>query len=266
MKISKKVIQYVDADTIFHRLDPGTKIILILFFSIIALLINTLPAIFLLMIFIYLPVIREHLVLPLIRSLRFLLPVFIFIFSINLFFPQVTSADPWAIYTFLTVTGSLSLEGIGFACLMTLRLFVIATVSTLFIMTTTSNAFVHRLKSVHIPETLAFSLGYAMKSITTLSSDLKNIMDAQRSRGIEFEKGNPADKGLHYMALGIPITISVMQRSKQTADAMQCRGFGRAGKKTLYQPCRMGKTDYLALMISIVVGLVLLYFSFAIFS
>ena len=261
MKFSKKMIQYVDRDTIFHRLDPGTKIILVLFFSIIAILINSLPAMLLLLVFVYLPVIRDHLTLILVRSLRFLIPIFIFIFIINLMFPQVIPADPWITYTFLTVTGGLSFEGIIYACLMTCRMFVIASVSTLFIMTTTSNAFVHRLKSFGIPETLAFSLGYAMKSITTLSADLTNIMDAQRSRGIEFEKGNPANKGLHYMALGIPMTISVMQRSKQTADAMQCRGFGSSGQKTLHQPFKMGRSDYLALIISALVGCGLWYLS-----
>jgi len=261
MKFSKKMIRYVERDTIFHRLDPGTKIILVLYFSIIAILINSLPAMILLLLFVYLPIIWEHLTLILVRSLRFLIPVFLFIFIINLMFPQVIPADPWVTYTLLTVNGGLSFEGIIYACLMTARMFMIASVSTLFIMTTTSNAFVHRLKSVGIPETLAFSLGYAMKSITTLSADMANIMDAQRSRGIELEKGNPANKGLQYMALGIPMTVSVMQRSKQTADAMQCRGFGSSGKKTLHRPFKMERSDYLALIISVLVGCALWYFS-----
>jgi len=261
MKFSKKMIHYVDKDTIFHRLDPGTKIILVFYVSILALLINSLPVMILLLVFVYILVIREHLMLFLVHSLRFLIPVFLFIFLINMMFPQVISPDPWVTYTFLTVTGGLSFEGIIYACLMTSRLFIIASVSTLFIMTTTSNEFVHRLRSFGIPETLAFSLGYAMKSITTLSSDLTNIMDAQRSRGIEFEKGNPADKGLHYMALGIPMTISVMQRSKQTADAMQCRGFGSSGHKTLYRALKMKRLDYFALIVSALVGCALWYFS-----
>jgi energy-coupling factor transport system permease protein len=60
---------------------------------------------------------------------------------------------------------------------------------------------------MRVPATLSFSLGYALRSTTTLAGDVNNIMDAQRSLGLDFESGGLVKNRTNLMALFTPVTV-----------------------------------------------------------
>jgi energy-coupling factor transport system permease protein len=137
---------------------------------------------------------------------------------------------------------------------MGLRLLSLAGISFLFIMTTSHDDLVRSLRTLKVPPTLSFSLGYALRSTTTLTEDTRHIMDAQRSRGLELDRGNFIRNRDKLAALFIPVTVSLLKRSKNTADAMQARGFRQSLHHSSYNPPRFGRPD--ALMGLILAGLV----------
>jgi energy-coupling factor transport system permease protein len=80
-------------------------------------------------------------------------------------------------------------------------------------------------------------------------------MDAQRSRGLDFEHGGIVKNKTNLMALFTPVTVSLLKRSKHVTDAMQSRGFNRMTRKTCYNPCLFSRLDaYMALFLA---GLIL---------
>jgi len=140
------------------------------------------------------------------------------------------------------------------------RFLTIIGMSALFIMTTQFEDFVAGLRKLHVPYILALSLGLALRSITLLTADLKAIVDAQRSRGLELDRGilKRADGML---SLAVPAVVCLIYRSRNVSSAMLCRGYGHAGRPTLYSRLRLGNND-LAVIACLLAGVVALaYFS-----
>jgi energy-coupling factor transport system permease protein len=84
--------------------------------------------------------------------------------------------------------------------------------------------FTKALRKLGVPYTFAFSLGLAMRSLNYLTADVRNIMDSQRSRGLEMDKNSLKNPQM-YLALFVPIIICLINRSKNIAEALQVKAF-----------------------------------------
>jgi energy-coupling factor transport system permease protein len=251
-------IRYVPGNSFLHRLDPRTKLIgLVAIASATFLTARPLPMV-IPFLFVLAFAFYSGLAKNLLKGFVLFIPLIIFVLFLDSFFagdPSGTiyfSSDIWVFHPVLS-------EGrIMFALAMVLRLLSIGGFSLLFIMTTDYTAFVKSLKQMKFPATFSFSLGYALRSITGLYQDLGNIMDAQRSRGLEYDR-NVVTKGRNaLMAVTIPMTVSVLKRSQHVSDAMQSRGFGSGVQPTVYRPQRFGRQDLIMIAAYILlIGLVM---------
>ena len=244
----KKGICYIQNDSPVHRLDPRTKLLMLIFLSISVLFDTDLLKTFILFAAVIFAAYASGIFRQWIRSLRLILPFLFFIVLIDAFFCSVHygavffSANFWIFHPMLT-QGSLN-----FAASMGLRLLAIGGFSFLFIMTTTYSDFVKSLRAMNFPGMLSFSLGFALKSVTSLSADAGSIMDAQRSRGLEFDRDSVLKNREKMFSLFVPMTVSVMNRSSNVCDAMQCRGFGSCEKTTIHNPVLLKKIDLVVLL------------------
>jgi energy-coupling factor transport system permease protein len=230
----KKGVFFMPGDTWLHRLDPATKTAALVIVSAAALLTEEPLPVFVLCAGIVLIAVLSRLFRPFVRSLRFLAPLFLFVLLIDAFFPRAISGAVYFTVALGPISITLSEGGILFALAMGLRLLVIGGYSFLFIMTTPFSEFVGSMRSIGLPNTLAFSLGYALRSVSALTADIAGIMDAQRSRGLEFDRGNLLENRHKVLALFVPATVSVLSRARQVSEAMECRGFGCTDHPTRY--------------------------------
>lgn len=244
-----QAVGYIPADSFLHRLDPRTKLITLIAISIAALATTSPVRTALLFTFVAGLAVAAGLARPFSRSLLFLLPLIIFIFVIDGLFPR----EFWGPVYFSAQIGPFSPEvtpgGLLFAAAMGIRVLVIGGISFLFVMTTSYTDFVASLRASRLPPVIAFSLGYALKSMTALFWDLKNVMDAQRSRALEFDRGTLIKNRRKFMALGIPMTVSVLNRARYVTEAMQSRGFASTPRPTCYHPPHLGRCDLLLLIV-----------------
>ncbi len=249
---ARGAVSYIPADSFLHRLDPRTKLLLLIAISIAALVTTSPVRTALLFAFVVGLAVAAGLGRPFSRSLLFLLPLFIFIIVIDGLFPE----EAWGPVYFSAQVGpfspEVSLGGLLFAAAMGIRVLVIGGVSFIFVMTTSYTDFVASLRASRLPPVIAFSLGYALKSMTALTEDLGNIMDAQRSRVLEFDRGTLVKNRRKLMALGVPMTVSVLNRARYVTEAMQSRGFASTPRPTCYRPPRPGRDDILLLVVLVV--------------
>jgi energy-coupling factor transport system permease protein len=252
---SRALLRYDSGESILHRLDPRTKILLLLLVSLAAIFFTSLIAMTMLFLFVLALALISGLEKKLARAFLLISPFLAIIIILDSLFPKVSSGPVWFSAGAGFLHTEVTLAGILFAITMGLRFLSIAGFSFLFIMTTSHDDFMKSLKSMRVPATLSFSLGYALRSTTTLSEDVHNIMDAQRSRGLDFENGGLVKNRTNLMALFTPVTVSLLRRSKQVTDAMQSRGFNRNAPITCYNPCRFSRLD--GSMVLWVVGLIL---------
>ncbi len=242
-KKAREFLRYESGDSLLHRFDPRTKIFALLLVSVAALLFSSLLAMATVFVFVLAIAVISGMGKRLGRALTLISPFLAVIVILDGFFPKVSSgpvffsADLWFMHSEVTFVGIL------FAITMGLRFLSIAGFSFLFIMTTSHDDFIKSLTSMRIPPTLSFSLGYALRSTSTLAEDVHNIMDAQASRGMDFENGGLVKSKTNLMALFTPVTVSLLKRSKHVTDAMQSRGFNRTTRKTIYHPCTFCRID-----------------------
>jgi energy-coupling factor transport system permease protein len=236
-------IRYIPGNSFLHRLDPRTKLVgLAAIASASFLTIRPLPMAIPLL-FVLAVALCSGLLKNLLKGFALFIPLIIFVLFLDSFFagdPAGTVYFSSYVWIFHPV---LSESRIMFALAMAMRLLSIGGFSLLFIMTTDYTAFVKSLKQMKFPATFSFSLGYALRSITGLYQDIGYIMEAQRSRGLEYDR-NVVSKGRNaLMAVTIPMTVSVLKRSQHVSDAMQSRGFGSSVQPTIYRPQQFGRRD-----------------------
>jgi energy-coupling factor transport system permease protein len=252
---ARALLHYEPGESFLHLLDPRTKILALFLVSLAALFFTTLSAMITVFLFVLVVALVSGLEKKLYRAFLLMSPFLAIIIIVDSFFPKVSSGPVLFSAGAGFLHAEVTLVGILFAITMGLRFLSIAGFSFLFIMTTSHDDFIKSLKGLRMPATLSFSLGYALRSTTTLSEDVKNIMDAQRSRGLDFERGSFVKNRTNLMALFTPVTVSLLKRSKHVTDAMQSRGFNRTAQKTCYNPCRFSRLD--GIMVLVLGGLIL---------
>ncbi len=237
------IFGYVPGTSFLHKLDPRTKIIgLIAVTSATFISADPLPMLvpFLFVIFV---AIFAGQVKGLLRGYVFFIPLLVFVLLADSFFAGEPSGTVYFSAGFWILHPTLTSGRILFATAMGLRLLAIGGFSILFILTTEYTTLVKSLRSMRFPPAFSFSLGYALRSITGLTNDLRHIMDAQRSRGLEFDRDTVLRARNTLMAVSVPMTVSMLKRSRHVSDAMQSRGFGGHAIPTVYRPARFGKAD-----------------------
>jgi energy-coupling factor transport system permease protein len=84
------------------------------------------------------------------------------------------------------------------------------------------------LRKLRIPYAVTFILTTSMRYVPLISTRIRRIMDAQRSRGIDLR---PRFKNIpNFMALLMPLLVQCFILSEQLAVAMESRGFARRGR------------------------------------
>jgi energy-coupling factor transport system permease protein len=107
------------------------------------------------------------------------------------------------------------------------------------------------LVKMRLPYSVAFVMSASLQFVPVISRKARNIMDAQRARGIELRPGWQALR--NYPAFLGPLLIQAFQMAEALAEAMECRGFGRGGRRHL-DGYRMRRLDWSVIIIGAALG------------
>ena len=232
--------QYFPGNSFVHRLDPRTKLIMLVIY-IVALFTAT-SWISYGLCFAFLALAIGISTIPLKSIVRGMKPlVFILIFTglLNLFF---TAGETVLVQLFgLTIT----MEGLVRAIFMVVRILMLITCTFLLTYTTSPisltdglEALMNPLKVIHVPvHELSMMMCIALRFIPTLIEETDKIMSAQKARGADFESGSLMDRVKALVPILVPLFISAFRRADELATAMECRcyqgGDGRTKMKLL---------------------------------
>ncbi len=107
------------------------------------------------------------------------------------------------------------------------------------------------LVKMGLPYAAAFVMSASLQFVPVITRKARHIMDAQRARGIELKPGWQALR--NYPAFLGPLLIQAFQMAEALAEAMECRGFGRGGRRYL-DDYRMRPRDWSAIIIGTALG------------
>ena len=255
--------QYFPGDTVAHRLDPRTKILLVVLYIVALFCADSLLAYGILAAVLAVCVrISRVGIRALVRGLKPVVFIIVFTGLLNLFFtPGEHILAEWG---FLRVTA----EGARNALFMVLRIMLL--IMGTFLMTYTTSPIsltdglerlLNWMKKLHVPvHELAMIMSIALRFIPTLIEETDKIMSAQKARGADFESGSVLQQARAMIPLLVPLFISAFRRADELAVAMECRCYhGDEGRTKLHVLQYEGR-DYAALALGalITVGIFVL--------
>lgn len=247
---------YVPLKSPVHRLDARTKLILCIWYVISVFFTNHLwPALWLSLVLLITLIISR---VPLKMYWAGLRP-FLIVILITVFLQVIFSSGGqvyWH-YGWMSITS----DGIKNAVLIFYRFTVIITASTVLTVTTPTlrlaSAFswlIYPLKWLKVPvDKLSLMLSIALRFVPTIMDDIKVIMDAQRSRGMDFHQGNLITRLKHLIPIIIPLFVNSFQHSEDLATAMEARGYSLERSRSQYRQLQWQRNDTVALFLMFMV-------------
>jgi energy-coupling factor transport system permease protein len=243
--MSMKYDLYIERNSVVHRLDPRVKLIGAALGMISAVVVTN----------IWTLVVIYAVVLVVIKlaqvswekfkfALRTILPVTIMIVILwPLFYRSGTPVlFRWG---FMIITLPSILAGIAAA----LRINVMAFCAFALLFTTPQGSLVRGLVKLGLPYEFGLSLAIALRYIPTFGGIILMIMDAQKARGLELDKGNFMRKALKYVYVMAPVVISALRMADQLSLAIESRAFGAPTKRTYLTDLKMRFADGLVLVV-----------------
>lgn len=237
------IFQYTKKDTPVHRLDPRSKMVLSISFSAISLMfLNILPL--LILIVVLLPIIATARSLRRWgRSMRGLMVLVLFIVVFNTLLSAVE--NPFS--------RSLALA---------IRLVALMTSFSVFFLTVHPDELSQALIQMHIKFEFAFAMSMAMRYVPTLTQEAYAIMDAQRARGVELDKGNIITRIKNIIPIIVPLIIVSIRRALSIAESMESRAFGASENRTYLEHLAFDAQDWVVSVVSLFLLVIALYFRF----
>jgi energy-coupling factor transport system permease protein len=145
------------------------------------------------------------------------------------------------------------------AAAMTLRFVVLVESFSVFFLTTSPDHLGLALEQTRMPYEFAFAFTTAVRFVPVLAEEAQTIMDAQKARGLELEKGSFLKRIRNYVPVLIPLIVSAIRRSLELAEAMESRAWGATKKRTNLYALKLHRGDFALLAITIGVLVVSIY-------
>ena len=245
--------QYFPGNTIVHKLDPRTKILIVVLYIVALFCANSFVAYGVLFVLLSVCILISKIKLKtILKGLKPVLFIVIITGLLNLFYTPGEGA-PLATIWILKIYP----EGIRAALFMILRISMLI-VGTFLLTYTTSpilltdglESLLSPLKAVHLPiHELAMMMSIALRFIPTLIEETDKIMSAQKARGADFESGNLIHKAKALVPLLVPLFISAFRRAEELAVAMECRCYHGGEGRTRMRKLQYAGRDWVALLI-----------------
>ena len=241
--------QFFPGNSLAHRLDPRTKLLITVLY-IAGLFCAKSFVSYGVMALVLVTGVKISGVAPraLVKGLKPILFIICFTAVLNLLY---TPGEPLFSFWIFTVTK----EGVLTAFFMVLRITMLIMGTFLLTYTTSPIALTDGLESLLGPlkklkapvHELAMMMSIALRFIPTLIEETDKIMSAQKARGADFESGNLLQKAKALVPILVPLFISAFRRADELAVAMECRCYHGGEGRTKLHVLRYQTRDYLTL-------------------
>ena len=244
--------QFFPGDSPIHQLDPRMKLIMTVIYMAALFICGGLYGYLLMTVFIVFVVALSKLKpIMVLKSIKPLLFIIIFTGILNLFYVQGNDV----VFSFWVLR--ITREGIYQAAFMTIRLMYLVIGTSLLTYTTSpinlADGMEHLLKPlqrINIPvHELAMMMTIALRFIPTLIEETDKIINAQKSRGADFDSGNLIRRAKVMVPILVPLFVSAFRRADELAVAMECRCYSGGNGRTSIKTFKFHNIDYFGIII-----------------
>lgn len=257
--------RYLPLNSLIHKLDPRIKIMTMVFLMVSVFMVggdNAFLAYGVIFAVLLMGVLSAKLtIMYVVKSMKPMIFMMVFLFVINIF--------SFKTGTVLLTIGSFKIysDAIINTLFIIFRLMLMIMITTLLTATTAPldltlgiEDLLSPFKKIGVPShEIAMMISIALRFIPTLIEDTQRIMNAQSSRGVDFDEGKLKEKIVGIVSLIIPLFVSAYHRAEDLADAMEARGYAPGKERTRYKQLKITTSDILILLMSIAMCFVTFY-------
>lgn len=246
--------QYFPGDTVIHRLDPRTKLLMVIVYIVALFLCKWFVSYGVALAFLVMVIILSKIRLKaLFKGLKPLLIIILFTAILNIFYTDGTVLVEFWIFR-------ITREGIINAFFLVLRIMLLVMGTFLMTYTTSPIALTDGLESLLSPlkklrfpvHELAMMMSIALRFIPTLIEETDKIISAQKARGADFETGNIFRRAKALIPILVPLFVSAFRRADELATAMECRCYHGGKGRTKLKQLHYHRRDILSLLLGAV--------------
>ncbi|WP_338450541.1 energy-coupling factor transporter transmembrane protein EcfT [Niallia oryzisoli] len=255
--------RYVPAESLLHRMDPRSKLLIVFFFVCIVFIANNAITYGVLLVYTIFMIMQSK--VPIRFIFTGLIPVlWLVLFTLLLHFFFTREGEVLLDWGWLKIYE----EGVRKGIFISLRFFLLILVTSLLTLTTTPieitdgiEFLLAPLKKVKFPvHELALMMSISLRFIPTLMQETDIIMKAQTARGVDFSSGPVKDRLKAIIPLLIPLFISSFKRAEELAVAMEARGYRGGEGRTKYRLLKWSFADTAMLLLLAVITVLLILF------
>ncbi|MEI7884399.1 MAG: energy-coupling factor transporter transmembrane component T [Clostridia bacterium] len=237
LKISRKIeykktiFGYTPKWTVFSRIHPLARLSLILIFNLPFFIVNPfINGVFFIAVLLMYRI--AHIPFEYVKKfLPFGFTLTFFLFLTYAFFPSIFLKPPYKIELFSIGFYTYYYENFVVSFLMWIR-WMSAIFGALFVFAVTDESDINiALKTVKVPFFLRLTIATGLRSFFSFYYDAKQIIEAQKARGLDLENMNIVMRLRYYVAVMVPLIMIELQRADEMSDAADSRGFVAFGKK-----------------------------------
>ena len=252
--------QFYPGDSLLHRMDPRTKILLTVAMIVTVFLVRGFLGYVALFLYIAAAARAAKVSLKVLaKGIKPILFIILLTFFLNVFF----AAGEDVIFTWKFIT--ISWTGVKMAVYMALRLILLVLGTQLLTLTTSPIALTDGLERLFRPlsrtgfpaHELAMMMSIALRFIPTLLEEADKIMKAQKARGADFETGTLIQRARAMLPLLVPLFVSAFRWADELALAMEARCYRGGEHRTRLKVLRFSALDgWTALSMAALIALV----------
>ncbi|MBP1999910.1 energy-coupling factor transport system permease protein [Paenibacillus shirakamiensis] len=240
--------QYIETNSVLHRLDPRTKLISMMILMLSFILLDHLLTYFIAMIGIVSLLWISR--IPLLRFVKGLQPLLIILLFTFLYHALMTKGTILWSGLFLQVT----VEGLEHGARFVVHIILLVTLASLLTLTTKPLTLAHGLERLLSPliklnvpvEQFALMIVIAIRFIPTIVQELDRIFLSQRARGYDISSLKITKRIFAYVPILIPLLFTTVKRAEQLSFAIDARAFGKGKGRIVFHQLKLLPRDYIA--------------------
>lgn len=257
--------QFIDTNSVLHKLDPRTKLLSLIAFIVFVFVAGNFISLGLLAVLLFVCIFISKIPLKMyLKNLKAILPIIIITALLNVFYTDGGEVlIDWWIFTVTT-------GGIYRAIFMAVRIILLILSSAVLSYSTSPTSLTGAIESLLKPlkliglenavHTMAMTMTIALRFIPTLIEETEKIMNAQKARGANLDSGNILKRVKALLPILIPLLISSVRRAYELAEAMECRCYNGGEGRTKYRLMKYSGVDITAgvILITVFAGVILI--------
>ena len=253
--------QYFPGNSPVHRLDPRTKLILLVVYIVALFVAKSWISYGVMLAFLLFAIkISTIPTKSIIRGMKPLVMILVFTGVLNIFFTR-EGKELVNIADMIIITSG----GVVRAVFMMARILMLITGTFLLTYTTSPisltdglESLMGPLKRLHVPvHELSMMMCIALRFIPTLIEETDKIMSAQKARGADFENGSLMERARALIPILVPLFIGAFRRADELATAMECRCYQGGEGRTKMKLLRYRRNDMTAFGVGILLLVVI---------